>query len=254
MRLVGAEFLKLRRRTGLLLATFGLTVVPGLIVLIVEGGGDTGGIRTFNDQLGIVASLGIVAGILVGATVGTSDVSTGVFRDLVVTGRSRLDLFAARVPAGLALVLAAGAAGYALVVLTTLSSAGTIESGPFMIGNEAPSTGLLLQAGAWMALVCATSFALALGVSSLVGSLGGSIAVLLALWLVVTPFVQAVESLDWLGDAILISGLDRVMPDGLTPGPEDPELISLTAAIVVLVTWTAVPMLAGAWRTMTRDA
>jgi hypothetical protein len=254
MRLVSAEFLKLRKRTGLVLAAFGLTVVPALIILVVDGGGDAGGVAKFGDQVGIVASLSIVAGILVGATLGTSDVSTGVFRDLVVTGRSRLDLFAARVPAGLALVLAAGAAGYALVVLTTQSSAGTIESSLYRIGTEAPSTGLMLETGAWIALVCASSFALSLGVSSLVGSLGGSIAILLALWLVVTPFVQNVEALEWLSDAILISGLDRVMPDGLTQGPPEPELMSLTAAIVVLIAWTAAPMLAGAWRTMTRDA
>ena len=33
---------------------------------------------------------------------GTGDASAGVFRDLVVTGRSRLALFASRVPAALA--------------------------------------------------------------------------------------------------------------------------------------------------------
>ena len=45
-----------------------------------------------------------MAGILVGATVGTGDLGR-VFRELVVTGRSRLALFAARVPAGLAFLL-----------------------------------------------------------------------------------------------------------------------------------------------------
>jgi hypothetical protein len=255
MRLISAEFLKLRKRTGLVLAAFGLTIVPGIIMLAVTGGGDadTGGLRTFADEVGIVAMLSIVASILVGATLGTSDVSTGVFRDLVVTGRSRLQLFAARAPAGLALVLAVGAAGYLLAVLTAQLSAGTIETGLDRLGTIAPSTGLLLETAAWLALACASSFALALGVSSLFGSIGGSIATLLALWMVVTPLVQGLDALHWLSDALVISGLDRLMPDGLRAHEEN-LLPSLTGAIVVIAAWAAVPLGAGAWRTMTRDA
>ena len=40
MRLVSAEFLKLRKRTGIVLIALGLTVVPALIMLAVTGGGD----------------------------------------------------------------------------------------------------------------------------------------------------------------------------------------------------------------------
>ena len=46
---------------------------------------------------------GPLAAILIGVEAGTADSSAGVFRDLVVTGRSRLALFASRVPAALAL-------------------------------------------------------------------------------------------------------------------------------------------------------
>ena len=80
--------------------------------------------RSFADQIGVVAMLTVICGILVGATVGTADVTSGVFRDLVVTGRSRIDLYAARVPAGLALVLLAAAAGFAIVAATGYLSAG----------------------------------------------------------------------------------------------------------------------------------
>ena len=250
MRLVSAEFLKLRKRNGLILAAFGLTVVPTLIMIAVTGGG---GLRTFADQVEIIASLSIVASILVGATLGTSDVSSGVFRELVVTGRSRLDLFAARVPAGLALVLAACAAGLGLAALTAQLSAGSVATGMDELGTIAPSAGLVLETAAWLALVCAASFALALGVSSLFGSAGGSIATLLALWLVVTPLVQSLGALDWLSDALVITSLDRVRPDGLRAHEEN-LLPSLAGAIAGLVAWTAVPLLAGAWRTMTRDA
>ena len=121
------------------------------------------------------------------------------------------------------------------------------------LGTIAPSAGLVLETAAWLALVCAASFALALGVSSLFGSAGGSIATLLALWLVVTPLVQSLGALDWLSDALVITSLDRVRPDGLRAHEEN-LLPSLAGAIAGLVAWTAVPLLAGAWRTMTRDA
>jgi hypothetical protein len=255
MRLVSAEFLKLRKRTGLMLAAFGLTVVPGLIMLAVIGGGDadTGGLREFASLVELVLSLSVIASILVGATLGTSDVSTGVFRDLVVTGRSRLQLFAARAPAGLALVLAVCAAGYALAVATALLSAGSVATTTDLLGTIAPGTGLILETAAWLALACASSFALAYGVASLVGSAGGSIAILLAVWLVVTPVVQGLESLAWLSDALLISAIDRLMPDGLLKHPEN-LLPSFAGAIAGLLAWAAVPLLAGAWRTITRDA
>jgi ABC-2 family transporter protein len=254
MRLVTAEFLKLRRRTGIVLSTLGLTIVPALIMIAVTGGGDvdSGGLRTFAEHFGVLALLTVVAGILVGSTLGTADESSGVFRDLVVTGRSRLDLFAVRVPAGLALVLLAAAAGFAIVALEGIASAGSLQTG-FDLGTIAPTTGLLVKCAAWLAVVGAISFALSLGVASVVGSTGGSIAILLALWLVVTPLVQNFESLEWLKDALVISGLDRIMPTALTAG--DPvRTMSLVGANAVLVAWAAVPMLAGAWRTMTRDA
>ena len=252
MRLVSAEFLKLYRRTGLVLATFGLTVVPALLMQAIDGG-DGGGLRTFADHFGVLALLIVVAGILVGATVGTSDESSGVFRELVVTGRSRLELFAARVPAGLTLVLLAAAAGFALVAVSAVTSAGSQPTTFEELGTLAPDAGLLMKCAAWLVLVAAMSYALSLGVAALVGSQGQSIAILLALWLIVTPFVVNLDSLEWLRDSLLIAGLDRVMPAALTLG-EPVRSLSLTAAIAVLLAWAVVPMLAGAWRTMTRDA
>ena len=102
---MGAEFLKLYRRTGFVLAAVALTVVPALLMNTLDGG-------RFEDHFGVLALLVVVAGIMVGSSLGTSDESSGVFRELVATGRPRLDLFAARVPAGLALVLLSAEAGY----------------------------------------------------------------------------------------------------------------------------------------------
>ena len=258
MRLVGAEFLKLRRRLGLVSLALGLIVVPALIMLLVTGdGGDgRGGMRSFADQFGVVATLTVICGILVGATSGTADVSSGVFRDLVVTGRSRLDLYAARVPAGLALVLLAAALGFALVVATAYLSAGSTPTrfDHFeQFGTGAPEASVLVEAGLWLALVGAVSFGLAFGIASVVGTPGPSIAVLLGLWLVVTPLAQSFDPDGWLFDSLVLAGLDRVMPESLRVGDPATQM-SLAAGIVVVWAWTSLPLVAGAWRTLTRDA
>jgi hypothetical protein len=56
----------------------------------------------------------IVAGTL-GCTAGSVDLSEGMFRHLVVTGRSRLALYLARIPAGLAIVVPLVAVGFTIV-------------------------------------------------------------------------------------------------------------------------------------------
>ena len=255
MRLVGADFLKLRRRTGIVLIALGLTVVPALIMLAVTGGGDfrTGGMESYSDQVGVVAMLTVVCGVLVGATVGTADIASGVFRDLVVTGRSRLDLYAARVPAGLALVLLAATAGFAILVASAFLSAGSVPATPFELGTVAPTTDVLVDSALWLALVGGVSFGLAFGASAVIGSSGTSIAILLGLWLVITPLLQSFDPDGWLFDVLVFAGLDRMMPTGLEAGHEVAQM-SLVAAVVVLLAWTVIPLLAGAWRTMTRDA
>ena len=114
MRLVRAEFLKLRKRRGLAAAATVLTLAPivvGFVVLTImhavdpEKYGPAGGFENLQGSLELLTQIGIVAATLVGATAGAGDRGAGVFRELVVTGRSRLQLFRgansgrARVPA-----------------------------------------------------------------------------------------------------------------------------------------------------------
>jgi hypothetical protein len=51
----------------------------------------------------------------VGSTAGSVDLTEGMFRHLVITGRSRLALYFARIPAGLAIVITMVAVGYTIV-------------------------------------------------------------------------------------------------------------------------------------------
>jgi hypothetical protein len=252
-RLAIAEFLKLRKRRGLVLSTFVLTVVPMIVaytVLVVLHATDpashetAGGMENFVPTMDVLVGLTVVAAILVGATVGTGDLGAGVFRELVVTGRSRLALFAVRVPAGLALLFLMVGGAFAIT-----ATAATLLAG----SDEAPGASLLVDSAGWLALVTALSFVLALGVSSLVGSRGTSIGVLVAWWLVAMPLLLMLGVLGSLREGLVVSAMEHFQPAALVDG--DPAVpTSLATAVVVLLAWTVVPLALGAWRTCTRDA
>jgi hypothetical protein len=198
----------------------------------------------FADSLNFLGALAIVAGILVGATAGTGDVGSGVFRELVVTGRSRLALFAARVPAGLAFLLVP--VGVAFVVS---ASAATLLAGPL----EAPGGELLLHSAGWLALLAAGSFVIALGVSSLLSSRGTSIGILLGWLLVGMPLLMQLGSLGVIRESFIGAATERLEPATVL-GREAAVPMSLAAAVAVIAAWTIVPLALGAWRTCTRDA
>jgi hypothetical protein len=252
-RLVSAEFLKLRKRRGLVLSTLVLTVVPMIVAYTVLAilhaanpakHGPAGGAGNFTDSLNFVGDLSVVAAILVGATLGTGDLGAGVFRELVVTGRSRLALFAARIPAGLSLLLP-----FVLAAFAVAATAAAVLAGPL----EGPSTTLLAQSLGWLVLTTSASLFLALGVSSLIGSRGTSIGVLLGWSLVAAPLLIQIGSLGVLREGLLRAATQRFEPASILG--EGPQVsMSLAAAGAVVLVWTILSLGLGAWRTITRDA
>jgi hypothetical protein len=64
---------------------------------------------------GFLPTFGFIVAATVGCTAGSRDLTEGMFRHLVVTGRSRLALYLARIPAGLAIVVPLVAIGYTIV-------------------------------------------------------------------------------------------------------------------------------------------
>ena len=68
---------------------------------------------------------GFVVAAVVGCTAGSVDLTEGMFRHLVITGRSRLALYLARIPAGLAIVIAMVAVGYTIVCAVCVFAAPT---------------------------------------------------------------------------------------------------------------------------------
>jgi hypothetical protein len=268
-RLVSAEFLKLRKRRGLVLATLVLTVVPMLIayaVLVAMHASDpvdygpAGGMENFIGSMDVLWAFSVVAAILVGATLGTGDLGSGVFRELVVTGRSRLALFAARVPAGLGLLVPIVGGAFAITATASTVLAGSreahlVEVGPGAwersLGDVAPSASFLLQSAGWLAVVTTLSMLVALGVSSLLGSRGTSIGILLGWWLVAMPLLVNLGALGSLREGLAWAAIEELAPAALM---EPVVPMSLLAAIVVVLAWATVPLALGAWRTSTRDA
>jgi hypothetical protein len=252
-RLVGAEFLKLRKRRGLVISTFALTVVPMLIaytvILILHASnpakhGPAGGLENLSGSMEMLTQLSGVAAILVGATLGAGDLGSGVFRELVVTGRSRLALFAARVPAGLGLVLPIVGAAFAVTAVASTAFAGS---------SDAPSASLVVETAAWLGLVTGLSLVLALGVSSVTGSRGTTIGILLGWQLIAAPLLIQFGALGSLREGLLNAATERLEPAALFEGGATVAM-SLPAAALVIVAWTVVPLAAGAWRTYKRDA
>jgi hypothetical protein len=253
-RLISAEILKLRKRRGLLWSSIALVIGPQLVaytVLAALHAADpakydpAGGVDNLTGGIDVLLTLGLVAAIMIGATAGAGDLNAGVFRELVVTGRSRIQLFLVRVPGGLALLLP----------LAAISFAGSAIASVLLAGNlEAPSPSLLVKAGLWALLAFTLQFVLALGVASLVGSRSITIGVVLAWQLVLSPLLLAFSKLGMARELLPNAAFDRLAPGPFAGGGGSDLTMSVAAAVVVLVGWLLVPLVVGAWRTATRDA
>lgn len=252
-QMISADLLRLRKKRGFLALVLVAVIAPVLIVFgynAIQHASDpathlpAGGLHKYSDLLSMLGLfMGPVAAILIGAEAGAGDLSAGVFRDNVVTGRSRMALFLARIPAALAVCLAVIGLGFAIGVACTFAFAG---------GLPTPSATLILESAAWLALANGVVCTIAIGLASLTGSRPGTITGLIGWQLVLSPLILQATSLGSARDGLL-SGVMGF----LKPGPLGGELtiaMPVGVAIVMLATWLLVLPSLGAWRTRTRDA
>jgi hypothetical protein len=131
--LITTKHLELRKRRGLMVVIALLTV--GLPVLVLglrlvfhlvdpRSYGPAGTPSVFQTLCQPMTQFGFIIAATVGAAAGTTDLTDGMFRHLVITGRSRLALYLARIPAGLSILLPLVAVAFAMLCLVT-SYAGT---------------------------------------------------------------------------------------------------------------------------------
>jgi len=74
---------------------------------------------------GVLFVFGFIVAATLGCTAGSVDLTEGMFRHLVVTGRSRFALYLARIPAGLAIIVPLVAVGFAFVCTVCVLAAPT---------------------------------------------------------------------------------------------------------------------------------
>jgi len=255
-RLVTAEILKLRKRRGLVITTFVLTVGVTAVVYAILAllhtanaakNGPAGGIANLGSSMLVLTMLAGVCASLVGTAAGAGDLSAGVFKELVVTGRSRRALFAARIPGGLAFLLPFVALAYTVAAVASVVFADSLP---------APSVGLLAESGAWVLLVSSFWFAVALGLASLLGSRSTTIGILVAFQLAIGSLLAAITMLGVGRDAIPGTALGRLAPhavrDRAVEGVSPP--MSIAVAVLALTLTIAIVLGLGARRTTTRDA
>jgi hypothetical protein len=252
-QMIGAEILKVRRNRSVM--AFALVLTVGVVVLMYGyiairhassplQNEPAGGLNGFRHGIRDLAEFfGMLSAVLIGAEVGTADLSSGVFRDLVTTGRSRLALFAVRLPAAAIVTLCLSAVTYALVLVATFVFAG---------GTATPSLGVVLEGAGWIALSNVVVTALAVGVGSLTGSRALTLTAIIGWQAILTNLLVNVSSLGSARDALLTPALTQIMP--LREGGDNQVIMATGLALVVICAWLVIPQLVGAWRTETRDA
>ena len=125
--MVTTRFMELRRRKGIMITIFVVVIALPTVFLAIrlllhavdpKSYGVAGGANIFAGLVaGVMYVFGFIVAAMLGCTAGSIDLSEGMFRHLVVTGRSRLALYLARIPAGLAIIVSMVAVGFAIICL-----------------------------------------------------------------------------------------------------------------------------------------
>lgn len=240
--MIRAEVRKITHRRGLFITSL---VMPALAVLLVtvisvidqQRNPDTysNGRELMNAGGAFAGFVTLVMAALIGATAGAWDLQNGTFRYMAMTGRSRLSLYLARVPALMVVVaFIIIPAGVLNVVVTAVLPHGQ-AAGPSVTDH--------LNAF-WTPLLEGWVYGLvSVAVGALLRSVGGAIAVALVLNLAGLNLLLLIGLVnDTLADLVLPSGVNRLVGFGDTP--------SVPVAIAVVVVWLAAFVGAGAVRTI----
>jgi len=301
--MVTTKFFELRKRVGIMITAVilvvGLPVIVYGIRLIVHAAnssstGPAGSPGVFQSVCQVMAGFGFIAAAVLGASAGTSDLSEGMFRHLVITGRSRIALYLARIPAAIAIMTSLLAVGFLVVCLvtsfagttnpTTLSLDGGTVTVPVnltepglahymydnqeMIGNLL-NEGLPPTNGQPYTQAQVLGCVVGLGLGSLIGQRTVSTILLIVLQIIITPIAAAAVIPDFIDGQRLIVGvaMDQLRPLVMSSvaiggGGRHPGSLNAPAVtgmphwfmILVIVGWLVGWTVIGAWRMNTRDA
>jgi len=253
-RMVASEILKLRKRPStmawaLVFGAGSMVVYYAYIALAHASDpvhhGPAGGAMGFARGLqGLAILVGPLAAAMIGTEAGAGDIAAGVFRDLAATGRSRLALFLARIPAALTVTVGCLLIGFTAAVVASFTLAD---------GSPTPTVGMIAAGAGWVLLADGIVCVIAVGLGSLTGSRAITLTALIGWELVLSPQLLYASSLGSARQALLDGALVRVEPHPIPHGT--PHLsMSIGLVVLVMVLWPLVIAGLGAWRTATRDA
>jgi hypothetical protein len=268
--LIGAKFLELRKRRPLMTVTVVFTIALPVIFYGVRlifhlsepaHYAPAGAPNAFATAGTVMDEFGFIIAVALGATAGTADVTDGMFRNLVITGRSRLALYLARIPAGLSILLALAAVGFTLTCLVT-----AFLGSPLPAGAAAVSPGDMISSGLWVELDLIIGFTVGLGLGSLMGERIVPVILLIMLEIIITPVLTDHALPGFIDGQRLVVGvaMDQLKPaalaGGTTIGPGGgPRMLHVPpmptwAMITVIASWIIGWSAIGAWKMTTRDA
>ncbi len=267
--LIGAKLLELRKRRTLMTVTVAFTMALPVIfygIRLAYHLGDparyapAGAPNAFATAGTLMDEFGFIAAVALGATAGTADLTDGMFRHLVITGRSRLALYLARIPAGLSILLSLAAVGFTVACLVT-----AFLSSPQAAGAITPSPGAMAGAGLWLELDLLIGFTVGLGLGSLMGQRTVPVILLIVLEIIITPALAGHVLPHFLDGERLVVGvaMDQLKPAALAGGtrigpggggalqiPPMPTWAMISVIAGWIIGWSAI----GAWKMTTRDA
>jgi hypothetical protein len=258
-QMIAADLLKLRRHRPTMMTAALLSAGMAIVYFaFIEARhhGNLAGPQALSDGASLMGNyFGAFAAILIGAEAGTTDLSSGVFRDLVATGRSRTALFLVRIPAATAITLTLTLSGFAVAVAAAWAFHGSAP---------APSAGLALEFAVWVAAAAVVQTTLAVGIASLTGSRSVTLVVVIGWNTVATGILYLATFLGPVRDLVLLIALGGLFPgqqSGTRAHPGSSIALNnfklpmpTVTAVLVILAWAVIPAVVGAWRTRIRAA
>lgn len=268
--LIGVKLLELRKRRTLMAVTTLFTAALPVILYTIRAiyhatdpatTGPAGQPIAFATIGTLISEFGFLIAVALGATAATADLTEGMFRHLVITGRSRLALYLARIPAGLAILLSLAAIGFTVACLVT-----AFAHNPLLPGEVVPSAGAMIRSGLWIELDLVLGFTIGLGLGSLMGQRTVPVILIIVLQFFLAPKLATGVLPHLINFQRLFFGvaMDQMEPNALSGGtvitvqggvittklPAMPIWALTTVIAGWIIAWSAI----GAWKMITRDA
>ncbi len=130
--MIATRLIELRTRRGLMITLTVLTIGFPTLFLVIKlllhafaphSYGPAGGFAVYTSLVaGVLYIFGFIAAMTLGVTAGCSDLADGMFTQQVVTGRSRVAIYLARIPAGLAIVVPMVAVAFTIICVVCVFS------------------------------------------------------------------------------------------------------------------------------------